>query len=172
MFVLYLLARRQMDLNLQSNLFYDDVLGHTMDSKYLHEDLSRQSPEEKSSERGLGITFAVVLSIIGFTRLYLGHAWWATWLTASAVFLFLAYFWVAPLRPLNNLWHRIGLLLFRVANPIVMGIVFFTTIFPIGVLMRLFGKDLLNLKLDRKAQTYWQKRTPSKAVPQDMKNQF
>ena len=143
-----------------------------MDSIHLHEDLSRQWAEEKSSERGLGVTFAVVFSIIGFARLYQGHDWWAVCLSVAAVFLFLAYFWVAPLRPLNNLWHRLGLLLFHVVNPVVMGIIFFSTIVPIGLLMRIFGKDQLKLKLDREAQTYWQKRTPSDTVSQNMKNQF
>ena len=143
-----------------------------MGSIHLHEDLSRQSAEERSSERGLGITFAVVFSIIGFARLYRGHDWWAACLSMAVLFLFLAYFWVAPLRPLNNLWHRFGLLLFHVVSPVVMGIIFFSTIFPIGLLMRIFGKDQLKLKFDREAQTYWQKRTPSAAVPQDMRNQF
>jgi len=138
----------------------------------LHEDLSRQSAEKKSSERGLGVTFAVVFSIIGFARLYRGHDWWLPLFFVAAVFLFLAYFWVAPLRPLNNLWHRFGLLLFYIVNPIVMGIVFFLTVFPIGVLMRLFGKDPLNLKLDREAETYWQEKVSSESVSQNMKNQF
>lgn len=143
-----------------------------MGSTHLHEDLSRKSAEEKSSERGLGITFAVVFSIIGIARFYRGHDWWAACLSVAAVFLFFAYFWIAPLRPLNNLWHRFGLLLFHVVNPVVMGVIFFSTIFPIGMLMRIFGKEQLKLKTDRKALTYWQKRTPSEAVLQNMKNQF
>jgi hypothetical protein len=143
-----------------------------MDSNYLHEDLSRQSAEDKSSERGLGITFAVILFIIGIVRLYNAHDWWIACLSASAIFAFFAYFWVAPLRPLNNLWHRFGLLLFHIINPIVMAIIFYLTIFPIGVLMRLFGKDPLKLILDRKAETYWQVRIPSETTPDNMKNQF
>lgn len=144
----------------------------TMGQMHLHEDLSRQSVEEISSERGLGVTFAVVFSIIGFARLYLGHDGWAICLSMAALFLFLAYFWAAPLRPLNKLWHRLGLLIFHIVNPVIMGIVFFSTIFPIGLLMRILGKDQLKLKFDREAQTYWQKRIPSAAVPEDMKNQF
>lgn len=143
-----------------------------MGSKNLHEDLSRQSVEEKSSERGFGITFAFVFFVIGFAQLYQVHDWWAVCFSIAAFFLLLAYFWVAPLRPLNNLWHRFGLLLFYVVNPVVMGIIFFSTVFPIGVLMRIFGKDPLKLKWDRNAQTYWQKRASSEATPQNMKNQF
>lgn len=143
-----------------------------MNSEYLHEDLSRESAEDKSSERGLGVTFSIICLVIGIAQMYRDHDWWIVWLSVAAVFLILAYFWAAPLRPLNKLWHRLGLLLFHVVNPIVMGIVFFSTIFPIGVLMRLFGKDPLKLKLDRAAQTYWQERAPASAVQRNMKNQF
>ncbi|MFZ2301201.1 MAG: SxtJ family membrane protein [Gallionella sp.] len=143
-----------------------------MSSKNLHEDLSRQSVEEKSSERGFGVTFAVVFFIIGFAQLYQDHDWWATCFFVAVFFLFLAYFWVAPLRPLNKLWHRLGLLLSHLVTPIAMGIVFYLTIFPIGVLMRLFEKDPLKLKLDHEAPTYWQERAPSDATLQNMKNQF
>lgn len=139
---------------------------------HLHEDLSRQSAEERSSERELGVTFAAILSVIGFVRLYQGHDWWATCLSAAAIFLFLAFFWVAPLRPINRLWYRLGLLMFHMVNPVIMGIVFFVTISPIGLLMRLSGKDQLKLKFDREAETYWEKRRPSAIVSQGMKNQF
>jgi hypothetical protein len=143
-----------------------------MDSRHLHEDLSRHSADEKSSERGLGITFAVVFLLVGLGGLYSGHDWWIACLSIAAVFILLAYLWVAPLRPLNIIWHRFGLLLFHIVNPIVMGAVFFSTIFPIGVLMRFFGKDPLKLKLDHEASTYWQERAHSEATPQSMKNQF
>ena len=109
------------------------------DFNNLHENISRKSKEEKSSERSLGITFAIVFSIIGIVRLYRGVEWGTIWLSGAIIFLGLAYSWRAPLRPLNNLWHRFGLVLFYVVNPIVMGIVFFATIFPIGLLMKLFG---------------------------------
>jgi len=143
-----------------------------MNTEYLHEDLSRESIEEKSTERGLGITFAVVFAIIGAVRLYLGLEWWGPMFGAAAVFLLLAYFWTAPLRPLNNIWHRFGLLLFRVVNPVIMAIIFYSSIFPVGLLLRIFQKDVLKLKLDRDAETYWEERVISEASPKNMKNQF
>jgi hypothetical protein len=143
-----------------------------MDSNSLHEDLCRQSAEEKSSERGLGITIACLLIVIGIVRRYHGRGDWVAWFILAVLCLFLAYFWTAPLRPLNSLWHRFGLFLFHVVNPVVMGIVFVSTICPTGVLMRLLGRDPLKLKFDREAETYWQERAPSGSLPQSMKNQF
>ena len=143
-----------------------------MKSIHFHEDLSRQSFEETPTEKALGVTFAAVFFTIGIAQLYVGHDWPIATFAIGTIFLLLAYFWLAPLRPLNKLWHRFGLILFHVVNPVVMGIVFFLTILPIGLLMRAFGKDPLRLKLDRNAQSYWQERAASGDIPQSMKNQF
>ncbi len=130
----------------------------------------------KPSERVFGVTFAAVFLVISLARLYhvrdLYDYWWITELSLAAIFLFLAYFWISPLRPLNNLWHRLGLVLSYITNPILMGIVFLLTILPIGLFMRLLKKDLLKLKLDRKSPTYWQNRSVTAVKQQSMKNQF
>lgn len=139
---------------------------------HLHEDLSRQSVEEQSSEREFGLVFAGVFTILGLGRLYQGHTGWMPCFVVAAIFLLLACFWTLPLRPLNKLWHRFGLLLFRLVNPLIMGSVFFSTISPIGLLMRALGKNPLELKFDREAPTYWEKRIPPTALSKSMKNQF
>ena len=139
---------------------------------YLHEDLTRRPLEEKSGERALGITFAAIFLVIGLVRLYHGHTWWLACFVTSSLFFCLSCFWTAPLRLLNRLWHRLGLLLYHVGNPIAMGIVFFGTIVPTGLLMRIADRDLLKLKLDQEAQTYWEDRKSSSIAVQDMKNQF
>ncbi len=143
-----------------------------MGSERLHEDLSRQTEEERSSERSLGLTFAAVLALIGAVKLYRGNDWGLYWLAAALPFLACAFLWQAPLRPLNLIWHRFGLLLFHVVNPIVMAIVFYATVVPIGLLLRLVGKDPLRLKLDREAASYWLERKPPGPVGSGMKNQF
>jgi hypothetical protein len=145
-----------------------------MMAPYLHEDLTRHTEEPRSSERNLGVTFAVVLALIGVLRLYRGSGTGTGfyWLAAAAAFLACAYLWTAPLRPLNIVWHRLGLLLFAVVSPIVMGVVFYTTVAPIGLLMRFFGKDPLRLKIDRAARSYWIERNPPGPAGPQMKNQF
>ena len=143
-----------------------------MTSSNFHEDLARHGDEPRASERNLGVTFAVVLGLIGAVRLYRGSETGVYWLAAAAVFLACAYFWTAPLRPLNVVWHRLGLILFAVVSPIVMGIVFYTTVAPIGLLMRRFGKDPLRLKFDPAARSYWIARDPPGPAGAQMKNQF
>ena len=73
------------------------------------------------------------------------------------------------LTPFNKLWMRLGILLGAIVSPIVMGIVYFAVITPIGLIMKLFGKDVLNLKIDKNKNTYW---TLKKKIPSKMKDQF
>ena len=138
----------------------------------LHEDLSRQDEVVGSSDRAFGLTLAVACLLLGTIRLILGHNFAAWWLGAGLVLLGLALFWTAPLKPLNRLWLRLGLVLYRVVNPIVMLLLFVTTIIPIGALLRLFGKDPLRLRRDPTTPSYWLPREPPGPDPKSMINQF
>lgn len=138
----------------------------------LHEGFTHYSEEKQASEKSLGRVFAGVCAIIaalGFYR-HTGHG--PYWLGASAVFLFCAYFWQAPLVPLNRFWMKLGAMLFKITNPIVMGIVFFGAVMPTGLIMRALGKDPLKLKLDKNAASYWHPRTPPGPAGHEMSNQF
>ena len=81
---------------------------------------------------------------------------------------------IAPaiLAPLNRGWTRLGLLLFKVVNPIVLGLIFLVTIVPIGLLLRAFGKDPLRLKFEPQAPSYWIPRDPPGPAPDSMPHQF
>ena len=137
-----------------------------------HENIGAGHDVKIGSERNFGFVFA------GFFALLSGLAWWNAsallfyWLGASASFLVVAL--VAPrlLAPLNLLWFKFGLLLNAIVSPVIMGLLFFVTITPIGWLMRLFGARPLNLKFDRAAQTYWIRRDPPGPPPASLKNQF
>jgi hypothetical protein len=143
-----------------------------MATRNFHEDLARHGDEPRASERNLGVTFAVVLALISALKFYRGDAAAVYWLAAAAVFLACAFLWTAPLRPLNVVWHRLGLILFAVVSPLVMGVVFYTTVAPIGLLMRRFGKDPLRLEFDPAARSYWIERDPPGPAGEQMKNQF
>ncbi len=81
---------------------------------------------------------------------------------------------VAPkvLHPLNRVWTSLGLLLGKVVNPIVMGVVFLLAVTPIAVILRLLGKDLLRLRRDPAADSYWIPRDPPGPDPASMSRQF
>lgn len=131
----------------------------------LHEDLKRDEAPKSSSDRGFGLVFAVLFAIIGFWPLLDGAAprLWA--LAPAAAFLALA--WLAPrtLAPLNRLWTRFGLLLARVMNPLVLGLLFYGAVTPMGLVMRALGKDPLRRRFEPEAASYWIARRPAGPAP-------
>jgi hypothetical protein len=138
----------------------------------LHEDLARDEEVVGTSDRGFGLTLAAVCGLVGAVRFAFGydHAVW--WLVAAGVALGFAVAWPTVLAPLNRVWLRLGLLLYKVVNPVAMGLVYFTTVVPIGLVMRALGKDPLRLKRDPDAASYWIARDPPGPAPDTMKNQF
>lgn len=127
---------------------------------------------EVGSTRSFGVVFSIVFALIGVYPLLGGNSVRIWSLAIAGAFLLIVL--VAPnlLRPLNLLWFRFGLLLARVVNPLVMLIVYITTIVPIGLLLRAFGKDLLRKRLDPDAPSYWIERNPAGPEPESMKEQF
>lgn len=143
-----------------------------MTERSFHEQLSQHGAVKKSSERTFGLVFAAFLGLLAFLPL-LHHGQVRLWaLIAAAVFLAVAV--VAPrlLGPLNHLWFLLGRLLHRIVNPVIMGLLFFVVITPAALLLRLAGKDLLRLKRDPQATSYWIHRTPPGPEPQSLKNMF
>jgi hypothetical protein len=143
-----------------------------MATTQLHEDFSREEHVKGGSDRGFGLVFAGFFALMSGLSWWRGHTAWHWALPVAAAFLVAALTFPRVLAPLNKLWLKIGLLLYRVVNPIVLGLLFFMTITPIGLVMRLSGKDFLRLRLDREAKSYWIDRAPPGPPPQTMKNQF
>jgi hypothetical protein len=143
-----------------------------MASSQLHEDFSRQEHVKAGSDRGFGLVFAGFFGIVGALSLWRGSAGWHWTLPLAVAFAAVALVFPRLLGPLNRLWLKFGLLLYKVMNPLILGLLFFVTITPIGLAMRAFGKDFLRLRVDRGAKSYWIDRTPPGPPPQSMRNQF
>ncbi|MBT5415894.1 MAG: hypothetical protein HOH66_03470 [Rhodospirillaceae bacterium] len=138
-----------------------------------HEDYGREEEVKGSSDRGFGIVFAVVFALVALWPLTGENGAVRLWSAAVAIaFLAIAFLRPGLLAPLNRLWTRFGLLLHRIVNPIVMGFLFYLTVTPMALIMRALGKDLLRLKRDPEAKSYWIERTPPGPAPDTMSNQF
>jgi hypothetical protein len=137
-----------------------------------HEDLSRDQQVEGSSDRSFGLVFAVVFLVLACWPLFHGETprWWA--LGIAVVFVVIAILKPVLLGGLNRQWLKFGLLLGKVVSPVALGILFYCVVAPIGVLVRLTGKDPLRLKLDSGADSYWISRKPPGPPPDSMTNQF
>ena len=114
---------------------------------------------EQSSEKSFGVVFSIVFLIVALYPLInsAGLRIWA--LVVSIIFFLLAFLAPKILVLPNKLWFKFGLLIGSIVAPIVMAFVYFVTALPIGLIMRLLGKDLLKQKLDKNAKSYWVKRS-------------
>ena len=121
-----------------------------------------------SSNRNFGIVFFVVFLLIALYPLTYGGEIRIWSLIISTIFLILGLLNSKILTPLNKIWFKFGILLGKIVSPLIMGIIFFLVVTPIGLIMRLLGKDVLNLKYN-KNKSYWIEKNGPKSK---MKNQF
>ena len=108
-----------------------------------------------SSNRNFGLVFFIVFMIVSLWPLTYGEPIRILLVIISMVFLILGLMNSKLLTPLNKLWFKFGMILGAIVAPIVMGLIFFLVVTPIGLIMRIMGKDLLNKKYDKKKNTYW-----------------
>ena len=121
-----------------------------------------------SSNRSFGLVFFVLFLVIGLWPLINNNEIKIWSIAISVVFLVLGLLNSKLLLPLNKLWFKFGLLLGKTISPLVMVIIFFLVVTPIGYLMRMLKKDLLNLKFNNE-KSYWIEKNEPKSK---MKNQF
>ncbi len=122
----------------------------------------------QSSNRSFGILFFIVFFLIGVWPLFNNETlrYWS--LVISILFLVLGIFDSKLLRPLNKYWVKLGEILGRIIAPIIMGVIYFTVLSPISLIVRIFGKDLLKIRFS-KDNSYWIKRDKNIG---SMKKQF
>jgi hypothetical protein len=121
-----------------------------------------------SSNRSFGIVFFIVFLIISLYPLLNSEPIKIWFLIIALIFLVLGLINSKILTPLNKLWFKFGIILGKIVSPFVMGVIFFFVVTPIGLIMRLLGKDLLNLKYNGN-KSYWIEKSGPKSK---MKNQF
>jgi hypothetical protein len=112
------------------------------------------------SDRKFGLLFVVVflvLATMAFMRHSRLHLLFEALAGVTLLFAMLSPRWLAPA---NRLWMRFGLLLGKIISPIVLGVLFFVVFTPIGLLMRMFGRDILGRSFDKSATSYWVIRSP------------
>tara|TARA_X000001036_G_C20117065_1_gene577731 strand:+ start:173 stop:559 length:387 start_codon:yes stop_codon:yes gene_type:complete len=114
------------------------------------------------NNRSFGIIFSIIFLLVSLWPI-LDNENVRVWsLLLSLIFLVLGILNSKILTPLNNFWYKFGIFLGKVVSPIVMAIIFFGVITPIGLLMRIFKKDILNLKFNNN-KSYWIKKNEPKS---------
>ena len=135
----------------------------------MSQDLSSHHNIERSNERSFGIVFTIFFLILSIYPIINKE-------TINVFFLIISIiiFVITILRPSlfyfpNKIWFKFGILLGKIVSPLVMGIIFYLTVTPTGIIMRLLRKDLLKKKLEIKEKTYWVKKNKYSG---SLKNQF
>ena len=121
-----------------------------------------------SSNKSFGIVFSIFFLLISVYLLLNNNPIYYWSLFVSFIFLVLGLMNSKILSPLNLLWFKFGILLGRIISPVVMGIIFFLVVTPISIILKIFGKDVLNLKFNNN-KTYWIVKDGPKS---NMKKQF
>ena len=120
------------------------------------------------SNKSFGVVFSIVFLLIAIYPLINSEGLRVWSLIIAIIFLVLGLINSKILTPFNKLWFKFGIFLGRLVSPIIMGVIFFLVVTPIGLIMRMIGKDLLNLKFN-KHKSYWIEKAGPKSK---MKNQF
>ena len=140
--------------------------------KSYHQHPNNPDVLKTSSPRSFGLTFSLVFILIGLWPLFSQnpvHLW-----SLGVASLLVT---ISALRPQvlalpNHYWLKLGLLLNKIVSPVILSSIYFIVFAPVGLVFKLFGKDLLALRLDDKVKTYWILREPPGPKPETMVNQF
>ena len=114
--------------------------------------------KKKDTNRSFGILFFIVFSIISIWPILSGGELRLWSFIVAIIFLIMGITKSRFLTPLNIAWIKFGELLGVIISPLIMGLVYFLVLLPIGILMRVLGKDLLSLKFNKNTETYWNKK--------------
>jgi len=125
--------------------------------------------KEQTSVKSFGILFFIVFLLIGLWPKISGEELRLWSVITSFIFLILGLINSKILIPLNKYWIKLGELLGKIIAPIVMMIIYFIIVTPIALLLKIFKKDILGLKLDTKVDSYWIQKEKDLGP---MKNQF
>jgi hypothetical protein len=139
-----------------------------------HENFSRQADVKSGTDRSFGLTVGGVLLLIAVARTYFHGMGWVQYGMAGVGVVLIVLGLIAPdsLGRLHHAWIKLGLVMFRVVNPVVLALIYAVVIVPVGFLMRLTGRDPLRRKFDAGAASYWVVRDPPGPAPDSMTNQF
>jgi hypothetical protein len=119
-----------------------------------------------------GVVFTFLFLIIALYPLLVGGSIRLWSLFISGIFLLLAFTAPKVLTPANRIWMKFGELIHFIVSPVALAVIFYGSILPTGLILRVFRKDLMRLRLDSKTDTYWIKRDPPGPSGESFNNQF
>ena len=137
-----------------------------------HESLHSEGPEAGSSDRAFGLLFAALAGATAALAVWKGRSSALGWAVVATGLFAVALLAPPLLGPLNRTWRWLALQLSKLTTPLVMGLLFFVVIAPVGLMIRLAGKDPLRLRFERESPSYWLARPSQGDRQTSMTRQF
>ena len=137
-----------------------------------HERLAADGVAPLPSDRSVGLVFTAALMVVGLVPLLRGGSVRPWAIAAAGVVLVIALARPRWLRPLNRAWMAFGHVANAIVSSVLMALIFYGVVTPLAWVLRRTGHDLLRLKFEPRAKTYWLERRPPGPAPDTMKNQF
>ncbi len=135
--------------------------------------MSTHSDQPKPLDnRVFGLIFSGIFCVIALFPMLFGGEYRQWALIVAGAWALPALVFPAVLAPLNRLWAQFGQLMHKVINPILMGLIFFLTVLPTAVILKLLGKDPMRRKFDSSASSYWIERDQDSMTKDSFDNQF
>jgi len=122
--------------------------------------------------RIFGLVFSAIFFVIALLPFIWGGEYRLWALLVALVWAVPALFFPSILAPLNRLWAQFGLLMHKVVNPVLMALIFFLTVVPTGLILKLLGKDPMRRKFDSNVDSYWISRDPKSLTKESFDDQF
>jgi hypothetical protein len=138
----------------------------------MHEDFNRNPEIKLSSDRTFGLVWTVLLILYGLAPLRHARGIRVWPIVLAGALVLLSLFFSRALHGPNIWWGKVGVLLNRAVNPIVMGLMFYICFVPVGLINRLRKKDPLQLGSNPSATTYWIDREPADSSRSSMTHQY
>jgi len=122
--------------------------------------------------RQFGITVGIVLGLLGCFFIWRQKEWCYYFIIISFVFLLFGLVFPLLLKPVHKVWMALAIFMGWCMTGVILGVLFYLVVTPIGLLMRLCGKDFLDRKFDSTVQSYWVQRKAVKSEKRNYENQF
>lgn len=134
-----------------------------------HESYDRKQKFSVGSDKKFGFTFAAIFL---FCAIFFKISFLIKTLFALLALIFAAISILKPsrLHKINVIWGRFGLLINKIVSPVVLAILFYFVFMPVGLFLKITGKDILNKKINKKIATYWV--DSSRTLNTSMRDQF
>lgn len=120
-----------------------------------HENLNRQSALKLGKDKNFGFVFSFVFFTLFAVHYFREGQIKSIPLALSILFLAVSLALPQLLRPLNKLWAQFGLLMQKIISPLILAFLYFFIFTPIGLVLRVLKKDVLNLRQSADEKTYW-----------------